>query len=294
MNDPITFNQAACIKCGLCEEVCPNKVIHKNGGVMAYMADRIHLCFKCGQCMSVCPSSSVCIDGLSYDKDFCEMPDPANYEQGFFNLILTRRAVRNFIDKPVPKEMLDKIIQAIACAPPGFPPIKHEITVVQNPDTMKKAFPYMVDVYDYIYEAFHNPIRKAFMRRAAGEKKFKLLESHLMPMLGVRLPGLKKGTEDTITRNAPAMILFHADKNMEDITGDVFVAATYCMLAAHSIGLGGSIMSIIPPAINKKTELKAMFGIPDGNEVITSVIIGFPKYKYRRCIMRKLNDVKFV
>ena len=294
MNNQITFNQAACLKCGLCGEVCPNKIIRKDENAMTCLGDRIHLCFKCGQCMSVCPASAVFIGGLSYEKDFCDMPDAVSFEQGFFNLILTRRAIRNFADKPVPKEMLEKIMQAISLAPPGFPPIKHEITVVQDPDIIKKALPCMVDFYDDLYKAFHNPIKKYFIGKEAGKNKFRQMESHLIPMLEVRLPGLKNGTEDTITRNAPAMILFHAGKTREDILGDIYIAATYCMLAAHAIGLGGSVMEIIPPVINRKAELRAMFGIPEGNEVIASVILGFPKYKYRRCIIRTMKSIKIV
>jgi nitroreductase len=209
-------------------------------------------------------------------------------------MILTRRAVRNFVDKPVPKEMLEKIVQAISLAPPGFPPIKHEITVVQDPDVMKKALPYMVNLYGLLYRIYQNPAARLFLRMEAGKRKFRLMESHLIPMLKVRLPGLKNGTEDTITRNAPAMILFHADKGGEPVADDVYVAATYCILAAHAIGLGGTIMDVIPPAINRKAELRAMFGIPDGNEVVASVILGFPKYKYRRCIVRSVKNVKFV
>jgi nitroreductase len=244
--------------------------------------------------MSVCPASAVSIKGLSYENDFYDMPDGVSCENSFFNMILTRRAVRNFIDKPVPKEMLEKIVQAIALAPPGFPPIKHEIIVVQDPNIMKKALPYMVDFYEKLYTAFRNPVKKAFIKREAGKNKFKQMESHLIPMLKVRLPGLKNGTEDTITRSAPSMILFLAEKNGEDIISDIYVAATYCILAAHSIGLGGSIMNIIPPVINRKEELRVMFDIPDGSEVIASVIIGFPKYKYRRCIIRNLKSIKYV
>jgi nitroreductase len=244
--------------------------------------------------MSVCPVSAVFVDGLSYEKDFCDMPEAVSYERGFFNMILTRRAVRNFADKPVPKEMLEKIVRAISLAPPGFPPIKHEITVVQDPDVIKKALPVMVDFYEFLYKAFQNPAAKILLRMEAGKRSFRLMESHLIPLLKVRLPGLKKGTEDTITRNAPAMILFHAGKGGEAVADDVYVAAAYCMLAAHAIGLGGSIMDIIPPAINRKAELKAMFGIPDGSEVIASVILGFPRYKYRRCIVRSLKSVRFV
>jgi len=90
------------------------------------------------------------------------------------------------------------------------------------------------------------------------------------------------------------MILFLADKNEEDIRQDISIAATYGMLAMHSLGLGGSIMDIIPPAIEKSKELRTLFGIPENYEVITSLIIGYPKYKYLRGIKRNLKSVQWL
>ncbi len=90
------------------------------------------------------------------------------------------------------------------------------------------------------------------------------------------------------------MILFLAEKNGEDISQDISIAATYGILASHSLGLGGSIMDIIPPAINRSPELRKMYNIPDEQDVITTMIIGYPKYKYRRGIKRKLKEVKWL
>lgn len=49
MNNNI--NQSHCKKCGLCAEVCPNKLIAKNGNIH-FIQDKEHLCLQCGQCMA--------------------------------------------------------------------------------------------------------------------------------------------------------------------------------------------------------------------------------------------------
>ncbi|MCG8569250.1 MAG: nitroreductase family protein [Spirochaetes bacterium] len=293
MNKTITINQGTCKICNLCGEVCPNKII-KSGSTITYRDDRIDLCFKCGQCMAICPTESITIHGLSYEEDFFDLSDRKQYEDVFFDMIYTRRAVRNFQNKPVPKKILDKIINAISFAPPGFPPIKTQITVVSNPELIKKSLPYMIELYDSLVKIMKNPVIRYFIKNKVGKQKFKTMRNHLIPLLKTRLPELKNGVEDTLTRNAPAMILFHSDCNDEDITEDILIAATYGMLAAHSLGLGGSIMSIIPPAINKNKELRKMFNIPENNQVISSIIIGYPKYKYKRGIKRTLKDVKWL
>jgi len=293
--ETITINSETCQKCALCAEVCPNKIIKFDEQNNFYFRDdRINLCFKCGQCMSICPSKSIIIQDLSYSNNFFELPKEIANESEFLNLLATRRAVRNFKDKPVPKELLEKIVQAIKLAPPSFPPIKTELVVVQNRELIKSALPYMIEFYDFVLSSMKNPIARFFIKQSAGKEKFNVIKNHLVPLMKSRLPELKLGTEDTLTRNASAMILFHANKNAENYQTDIYIAASYGMLALHSLGLGGSIMDIIPPPINKKDELKKMFLIPETNEVVTSLIIGYPKYKYQRGIKRELKSIKWL
>jgi nitroreductase/NAD-dependent dihydropyrimidine dehydrogenase PreA subunit len=297
MSKAISINQTTCKRCLLCAEVCPNKILIKNiSGEIGIRSEREGTCFKCGQCMAVCETKSIVIDGMSYESDFFELPqnEPGSLEKPFNDLILTRRAIRNFKDKPVPRDMLEKVVAAVSFAPPGFPPLKTKLIVVQNKQVIRQALPFMINFYERLLGMMRNPVVRLFIRKEAGSKKFRTMQDHLIPLLISRLPALKDGTEDTLTRNAPAMILFIADKNGEDINQDISIAATYGMLAAHSLGLGGSIMDIIPPAINKDPELRKLFGITHNQEVVTSIILGFPRYKYRRGIKRNLKDVRWI
>lgn len=287
------FKADTCSQCGLCEAVCPNRIIEKTTSGMKFRSERSHLCFNCAHCMSICPTGSVHIDGLSYDQDFLKLPEPEPYEGTFRNMLISRRAVRNFKEIPVPRELLEKIVEAVTMAPPGFPPPKTEITVVEQPEIIKKALPHMIELYAKLVKAMEKRISRYFIRKEIGIRRFKQLENHLIPMMKVRLPGLKAGTEDTITRNAPAMILFHTNQE-EDIHEDIYIAAAYCMLTAHSLGLGGSVMDIIPPAINKSKELRNLFQLPEDNEVIASVILGYPKYAFRRGIKRSIKSVTWL
>jgi nitroreductase len=166
--------------------------------------------------------------------------------------------------------------------------------VVQNPETIKAALPLMVEMYEFLLGAMGSPIKRYFIRKSAGGKVFRTMQQHLIPLLTKRLPSLKDGSEDTLTRRAPAMILFLCDRNGEDIQEDIHIAATYGMLAAHAMGLGGSIMHIIPPAIERKKELRALFNVSDNQEVVSSLILGYPKHKYQRGITRTIENVKWI
>jgi len=289
------INPDTCNVCGLCAEVCPIKIMKRDDfkGIL-FRQDRLPFCMKCGQCMAVCPSQSIVIEGLSYSRDFFEMKKPIAVDSAFFDLLATRRAIQNFKDKLVPKELLEKIIQAIAFAPPGFTPIKTEIVVVQDTEVIRQALPYMIKVYDGLVKAMRNPIARFFIRRKVGKAKFKTLENHVVPLMENRLPELNLNVEDTITRNASAMIIFHADRNAENYEADIYIALTYGFLAAHALGLGGSAMDLIPPAIQNNQELRRMFSIPDDHSVVASMILGYPKYRYQRGIKRELKSVSWI
>jgi ferredoxin len=289
------FNHETCKACGLCGEVCPNRIIKKDDSArMMFRPDMRQWCIKCGQCMAVCPTKSIIIESLSYDEDFAELPHDNSYKDAFMNMIVTRRAIRNFEDKPVPSELLEKIVDAIAFSPPSFPPIKTEVVVVQNTTIIRQALPHMIEMYDFLVNAMNKPLMRFLIKRRIGREKFNTLLHHVVPVMKTRLPDLKAGTEDTITRHAPAMIVFHANKNAEGYRQDIYIALTYGFLAAHALGLGGSAMDLIPPAIERNKELRKMFSIPDSNEVVASMIVGFPKYKYQRTIKRKLKSITWI
>jgi len=294
MDTASMINHETCRTCGLCGEVCPNRIIRRDdSNGMIFRADRIQLCFQCGQCMAVCPTKSIEVEGLSYSKDFSELPREASYESAFASMIATRRAVRNYKKKPVPRQLLDKVARAIAYAPPSFPPIKTEIVVVQDPKIIRQALPHMIEVFDFLVNSIDNPELRPLIQARAGDK-FRTVVNHVVPMMRIRLPDLKAGVEDTITRSAPAMIIFHADKDAENYKEDIYIALTYGLLAAHSLGLGACAIDLIPPPIERNQELRIMFSIPDGNEVVASMILGFPKYKYQRAIQRRLKSVKWI
>ncbi|MGD9577318.1 MAG: 4Fe-4S binding protein [Syntrophorhabdus sp.] len=60
MKKRININREVCTACGLCAEVCPHKIMKKEGeeGSM-FRQDRLFLCMTCGQCMAICPSQAI-------------------------------------------------------------------------------------------------------------------------------------------------------------------------------------------------------------------------------------------
>jgi nitroreductase len=244
--------------------------------------------------MAICPTKSIHIEGLDYEKDFFDLSKDRMDGAAFVNLLASRRSVRVFQDRPVPREILERIIEIIAMAPLSYPPHKVEVTVVQNRDTIEKGLPHMVEAYENLLGWFAKPISRFFMRRKIKPETVTSLTEHLLPSLPFRVRDMKAGRDDTITRNAPAMLLFHAHRESGSHTEDIFIALTYGLLAAHALGLGATAIGMVPPVAERVPELRALFQIPPDNEVLASMIVGYPKYRFKRGIRRQLAAVTWI
>jgi len=286
-------NTEICSKCKKCIEVCPCNIIGFNPKEEVYfIEERTSICIKCGQCMAVCSTKAIDVNGLSYQNDFMDLPDQNVDHNNFINFLANRRSIRNFKDKPISREWIQQILESVAYAPNGAEPEKINITVINDRKRIEEALPYIAEFLDNIVKWMENPIASLMIKRKNGQETFNTIKNHLYPIS--KLGNYKLEFGDRITRNAPAIIIFHADKGAEAHTNNSIIYATYTMLAAHALGLGATMIGIVPNAINKVREVRNLFRIPEENEAIMSVIIGYPKYKYQRTIKRNSQSINWI
>lgn len=282
------INQTSCKNCGICADICPNKILGQNGNLY-FKKERNHLCLQCGQCMAACPTKAILIEGLSYENDFTEISSNKNDYKNFMEILSSRRSVRNFKNKPVSDEFVDEIVNSVSYAPFGAAPEKIEISVINNRETIESALPMISEFYSGLEKMIENPFGSRLLRMIAGKEGFNTVKNHLYPIAKGGNYNLKNW--DGITRGAPTIITIHAPKDAEAHTNNGVIYATYIMLAAHAIGLGATMIECVIEAINRNKKLKNIFQIPNENEAVMSIIIGYPKYKYKRTIKRNKHHV---
>ena len=284
------IHQSSCKNCGLCTEVCPNKIIGKNDSVN-FLHGKEHLCLQCGQCMAICPTKSIHIQGLSYN-DFYELDRTKSNYKSFIETLSTRRSVRTFKNKPIPDELIDEIVNSVSYAPFGAAPEKMEISIINNRKTIESALPLISDFLNGIGKLIDNPITSNFLRLLTGKEEFQTVKNHIYPIAKSGIYNLANG--DGITRGATTLITIHAPKDAEAHTNNGIIYATYIMLAAHAIGLGATMTECVIAPINRSKKLKQIFQIPVTNEAIMSVVVGYPKYHYKRTIKRNKHKINKV
>lgn len=293
MSISMQIDYDTCSKCGMCAIICPTKAIdHAKGEFPSRDPDRGQTCMACGQCMMVCPKQSIQITGITYN-DLFPLPQKSPDYNALFDLMGTRRSIRNFKDEPVPRELLEKVLAAVAQAPMGFPPHKTHVTVVQSRSAIAKLLPEIVGLYEDMQRWMKNPVIRFMIKRQSSPEDFSTIVNHLIPLMAKRLPEISKGS-DEITWRAPALMIFHAGRLAECHSVDACIALTYAFLAAHALGLGVTVSGLLPPAINHNPKLRDMLNIPQEHEVVCAMMLGYPRYNYHQGIKRTLAGVNWV
>lgn len=287
------LDQTKCKQCRLCIEVCPCNILAMNDHDEVYfIPGREVICQKCGQCMAVCTSGAISVEGLSYERDFTLLPENQMDHRKLMDFFAHRRSIRNFKNKQVPDELIARILDSVSYAPFGSQPEKMNITVVNNREIIESALPFIEEFLDNIVRWIDHPIAYQMIKRRNSSETFNTIKNHLYPISAMGNYKLEYG--DRITRDAPCLILFHAPREAEEHTHNSLVYATYCMLAALSLGLGASMNGIVPNALNKVKQVREIFRVPEDHEAIIGLILGYPKYKYRRAIRRQYHTINWL
>jgi len=286
-------DQQLCKQCKLCIEVCPVNLLGVDAaGQVNFIAEREHLCLECGQCMAVCATEAVKIGKYTYAENFTKLPRQHINSEQFTALIAGRRSVRNYKQRPVPRELIRQAISSTDYAPYGAEPDKVEITVIHDRQVIEATLPAMEHFLDDIVKWVENPMAAYMIKHKKGAELFNTLKHHLYPMAKAENYKLKYG--DRITRGAPALILFHAPTDAEEHTNNALIYATYVMLAIQAMGLGGAMNGIVPAAVNKVPEVRQAFRIPADHEAVIALLMGYPQYKYSRSVNRGSRKLHWV
>jgi ferredoxin len=107
----IRINQELCTACGICGHVCPRHIPETHTKITVISPERIDLCLQCGHCVAVCPKRAITVGSLS-DEQFTPAKELDIGDDQLLALMKQRRSVRRYKDTPVPRDMLQRIIEA--------------------------------------------------------------------------------------------------------------------------------------------------------------------------------------
>jgi ferredoxin len=286
----IVIDRGACNACGLCVTVCKGGPISLVNGAIEIDGDSMLGCFACGQCVAICPKDCITIRGRDLvPADFFEAPAPERRSgfEALLALMQARRSTRNFKDREVEPDVVDKIVKAAATAPMGIPPSEVGLAIFAG---RAKVRAYRDDLLRAAkgMRWFFSPLMMFVMRPFMGKEAWVATRTFVRPLLDLYLETDAAGV-DTFFYDAPLAIHFYGTPWAD--TADPIIAATYATLAAESLGLGSCMLGFPGPMLKNSRKLRKKYNLPDRLQPGIVVVFGYPALKYRKSVKRRFAGV---
>jgi nitroreductase/NAD-dependent dihydropyrimidine dehydrogenase PreA subunit len=257
----ISVDASLCTKDGACVDVCPAKVLALGeDGFPQEISEKG--CIHCGQCVAVCPTQALTHSGLPEEVFLpaCKnLPTPAMMD----GLLMSRRSVRVFKNRPVARETLEALLDVARRAPTASNSQKLHWIAVEE---------------------------KAKVHALARET-----------VNGLRSVGFSQTVlrqwengYDFALRGAPAVVVACAPADYEWGKQDCAIALTFLELAAEARGLGACWTGYLTRVAGAYAPLRQALSVPDGYAVCGGLMLGESKYRYRQIPPRKPLSVQWI
>lgn len=293
----VSINQELCNNCGICGHVCPRHIpetIDKGDKQITMISpERISLCMECGHCTAVCAKRAIHVESLNKEK-FVSVQKIDVDDNQLLLLLGQRRSVRRYKEKPVPREIINRIIDAVHISPTGTGRMATGVIVIDNPKTLSLLSELTYKNYEELEKHLNNPIARFFIKLREGKKTFRALLDFVMPGMHWYIRWYRDGQSNEILRDCPALILFHSPTYEPMGEGNCLIAAFHAILMAQIMKIGTCFNDLIPPVCNRDPEIRKLLGLPDDREVYASITMGYPKYQFKRTVPRKLAEFRYL
>lgn len=281
----IRVNDSSCIRCGRCVKVCPSQIFvqEKAGGDVTL--HKPENCIVCGHCVAACPTGSVehaeFPAGRVHAADYAAMPTPEQVEL----LLAVRRSNRALTTRPVPQEMLDRIIAAADRAPTASNARQLGYTQVTDPVQLRAIAEYTLGVFGKLEKRLLHPLVKPWLSR-------------IVPGVYRYVPVFKRlrreyaEGRDRILRGATAVLFIHASKANRFGAEDANLAYQNASLMAEALGVSQIYMGFVLTALrqDKQEKLAGMLGLDD-RRICAVMALGMPQFRYPNYIDRTPAEV---
>jgi nitroreductase/NAD-dependent dihydropyrimidine dehydrogenase PreA subunit len=279
----VSINDDTCTGCSICVEVVPRCFAAKDGKATALADEKS--CILCGRCVALCPTGSIAHRSMDMGNFPKVSKSPLIAPEPFKQFIRERRSHRAFLNRSIPKEDLERLIEIVRYAPTGHNDQTVEILLIQNAEKRKKFSDLTVDFMALGRNKIGEDLEKLKTSGKASLDQLAELGGRL-EFLGAIIQGRDKG-RDPILYDAPAVAVFHSPVTSVTPKDNGVIAATTMGLYARTLGLETTYIALFEAAANAYEPLKRELALPDDHKVFAVLVIGYPKFKYLRAVDRK-------
>jgi nitroreductase/NAD-dependent dihydropyrimidine dehydrogenase PreA subunit len=289
-NSKVIVDMELCSNCKICADEC--LFFNFDSGNLNFDKYMEEFCIECGKCVAICPKNAIRLK-IHKDETLKEVPakDELPSYDSLVKLLQTRRSRRNFEDKPVPKELIEKFLNDVGrYSPTGYNQENVYFTVVQDKEILKKLSEESTNQVKNLIKTFTNPQARKTLEVAFPPALIKKTEE-ILPTFKRFLSRIKEDKE--VWRRDAEIIIIHTPKDALTALENCALAACHIMMVAETLGLGTCSLGYINVFLNKFKPVRKIVKIPSKHIVGYTLAIGYPKARYYRIPARKPLKVKW-
>lgn len=299
MNIPVlpTINSDKCTGCGLCIPVCPHDTLVLKNGKTMVSGDR---CMVCGHCRAACPADAVQIPQLENHMQtfsFYKTTEEKWQTFGSFpvkdlvQLMQSRRSCRNYMDKPLPIEILHDLVKIGITAPSGTNSQKWTFTLLSTREEVLS----LGEQIAIFFKRTNRMAKSFFLRKVlklAGKWELDEYYNEHYDRVKQALEAWEHNGEDLLFHGAPAVIVMGSAPGASCPMEDALLASQNILLGAHAMGLGTCMIGYAVKAMQVDRSITESLNIPSEESVHALITVGFPDETYirfpgrKKCIIR--------
>lgn len=286
----IRIDNEKCVVCGRCIEVCPALVIEKENEEVRFV--HAGSCIECYHCVAICPEEAVTCTEFPLEEFKKITKTKAASPAALERLLERRRSIREFKNKAVPWDLLEELATVASNAPTGHNDQGTEFTIVTSKKRIDSIDERIFKTFESISGVLDTRIAKNLVKTIAGKSAAKEIDAAVSTFDRFKEADPEK--RKLIFRNAPVLVVAHAAPGVTSGKDDCVIALDQMMLAANARGLGSTWIGMVVGAAKIDPWIKRQLKVPIKNTIHAAIILGWPKYAYKRTIPRKQIPISWI
>ena len=268
----LRIDAGKCIRDGFCVRECPTAIIQlpDNKGLPEIIPGGT--CLECGHCVAVCPHGALSHERIAVESSPLIREELRIGEEQALQFLRSRRSIRRFLDKPVEKRKVEKLIHGARYAPTAGNSQMVEWLVLTDKSRIRKVAALTID----------------WLRQLVADPRVVAASPYLPTVVAAWDAG-----NDSVLRGAPAVVIASAPKEAMNGTVDLTLALSYLDLLAPAMGLGTCWAGLLQGALLSSPSIKQAVGIPESHPHHYPLMLGYPDVKYYRLPERRKPKITF-
>lgn len=215
------------------------------------------ICNTCQKCVSICPAQAITVNGIYPDK--IDETRNIDFEQIYY-LFEKRRSIKHYMDKTIPKEIIEKIVSAAKFAPNQ----NKNLSVLVIDDKLlineidKAAITFVKKMYRILFglKPVESIIRLIYKDIGALKKKME-----------------HNSFQRVINENTQVIIIVTGNKRVAVTASSAHYMLATMMCMAESLGVGNCLMDSIYVTLRTNRKLRKRLKIEE--DVLGVLVLGY-------------------